>query len=701
MNKRSYAIGLDIGGTFTDFVLLDEGGGVAVHKLLTTPENPAVAALQGIEEIVANAGVRIDEVELVVHSTTLVTNAIIEQRGATTGLITTRGFRDVLEMRDEHRYDIYDLFLTWPDPIVPRERRLTVNERVLRDGRVLIEPEEAEVAAVTRQLQRDGVEAIAVSFLHSYKNPTNEQTVAAMIRRVAPEIPVTLSSDVAPVIREYERTSTAVADAFVRPLADAYLTEMVEGLEQRGFEGRFYLMLSGGGSASVSAARQYPIRLAESGPAAGALAAGLYGQLTRNDPIVSFDMGGTTAKLCLLEDGRPAVVNSLEVARTRRFMRGSGMPLMIPSVELIEIGAGGGSIARIDAMGLMKVGPDSAGADPGPACYGQGGIEPTVTDANLVLGFLDAGYFLGGRMRLDVNAARAAVARLGEQAGMSPLAAAWGVHQVVNENMAQAARMHLQEKNWDPRKVTMVAFGGAGPAHAATIARLLGTHRIVFPLGAGATSALGCLAAPLSFQYTQSRVAVLEELDWADINALYADMEERGRAALADAGVLADEVELVREADLRIYGQIHEITTQVMPGELGAHSIPSLRRTFAEAYRRAYSRYNEEALVEAVNWKLTARGPSRRVELRIPAGDGAEHAIKGSRPAYLREAGDLVETTVYDRYLLTPGTRLDGPAIVEERETTVVLPSGSTGSVDEYGDLVVELGGQATRGGWS
>jgi N-methylhydantoinase A/oxoprolinase/acetone carboxylase beta subunit len=639
-------------------------------------------------------------VELVVHSTTLVTNALIQQRGATTGLITTRGFRDILEMRDEHRYDIYDLFLTWPDPIVPRERRLTVNERITRDGTVLIEPQEAEVAEVTRQLQKDGVEAIAVSLLHSYKNPVNEQKVASMIRRVAPDIPVTLSSDVAPVIREYERTSTAVADAFVRPLANAYLTEMVEGLEQRGFTGRFYLMLSGGGSASLASARQYPIRLAESGPAAGALAAGLYGQLTRNDPIVSFDMGGTTAKLCLLEDGRPAVVNSVEVARTRRFMRGSGMPLMIPSVELIEIGAGGGSIARIDAMGLLKVGPDSAGAEPGPAAYGQGGTEPTVTDANLILGYLDAGYFLGGRMRLDVNAARAALGRLGDKAGMSPLAAAWGVHQVVNENMAQAARMHLQEKNWDPRKVTMVAFGGAGPAHAAPIARLLGTQRLVFPLGAGATSALGCLAAPLSFQFTRSRVSVLEELDWADINALYADMEERGRAALADASVPADQVELVREADLRIYGQIHEITMPVIGGELGPRSIPSLRQAFSEAYRRNYSRYSEDALVEAVNWKLTARGPSRRVELRIPSGDGATpDAVKGRRPAYLRDAGDLVETVVYDRYLLTPGVTLNGPAIVEERETTVILPSGSTGTVDEFGNLIVELEGPTVRRG--
>lgn len=693
MVAPSYAIGLDIGGTFTDLVLLDERGGVAVHKLLTTPEDPARAALQGIEELNAAASVRIGEVELLVHSTTLVTNALTQGLGAKTGLITTRGFRDILEMRDEHRYDIYDLFLSWPDPIVPRDRRLTVNERVTRDGDVLIAPTESEVVEVVQQLVADGVEAIAISFLHSYKNPVHEQKVREITRRIAPHIPVTLSSEVAPVIREYERTSTAVADACIKPLANAYLTEMVDGLERRGFTGRFYLMLSGGGSASVASARQYPIRLVESGPAAGALAAGLYGQLTKNDPVLSFDMGGTTAKICMLQDGRPSVVNTLEVARTRRFMRGSGMPLVIPSVELIEIGAGGGSIARIDAMGLLKVGPDSAGAEPGPVCYGLGATEPTVTDANLVLGYLDPGYFLGGRMRLDLDAARAAVGRLGEKAGMSPLAAAWGVHQVVNENMAQAARMHLQEKNLDPRKVTMVAFGGAGPAHAAAIGRLLGTRRLIFPLGAGATSALGCLVAPLSFQFTHSLVSVLEELDWAEVNALYSDMEARAYAALAEAGVPKAKVELVREADLRIYGQIHEITTAVVVGELTARNIPALRQSFGAAYRRVYSRFNEEALVEAVNWKLTARGPSRQVELHIPQREKPRDALKGQRPAYLAGAGAHVEMPVYDRYLFVPGSTVKGPAIIEERETTVILPAGSTSVVDEYGDLIVELAG--------
>lgn len=691
MSRGPYAIGLDIGGTFTDLVLLDSAGGTKVHKLLTTPENPARAALEGVAELLSESGVRIDDVDLVVHSTTLVTNALTQQRGATTGLIGTRGFRDILEMRNEHRYDIYDLFLEWPPPLVPRERRLTVDERITRDGTILVEPDEAEIQRVVQRLEAENVEAIAVCLLHSYKNPANEQRVAEVVRRLAPHIPVTLSSDVAPVIREYERTSTAVADAYVRPLTDAYLAEMAGGLEKLGFGGNLYLMLSGGGSASVASARQHPIRLTESGPAAGALAAGLYGKLTDSDPVVSFDMGGTTAKLCLLTDGRPAVVNTLEVARTRRFKRGSGMPVVIPSVELIEIGAGGGSIARLDAMGLLKVGPDSAGAAPGPVCYGQGGTEPTVTDANLLLGFLDPEYFLGGRLALDVESTRAAFARLGEQAGLSAIETAWGVHQVVNENMAQAARMHLQERNVDPRKVSMIAFGGAGPAHATAIARLLGTSRIVFPLGAGATSALGCLVAPLSFQFTRSSVSVLEELDWDGVNTVYADMAERGYAALAEAGASREQVEIVREADLRVYGQLHELTVPVPGGVLTAATTDALKASFAAAYRQMYSRYDDGFLIESVNWKLTARGPSRQVTLHVPGGDTDAHALKKHRDVFLPEKGGHAPVPVYDRYLLAVGQEIQGPAIVEERETTVNLPVGSFAVVDQFGDLVVEL----------
>jgi N-methylhydantoinase A/oxoprolinase/acetone carboxylase beta subunit len=691
MTRGPYAIGLDIGGTFTDLVLVDHDGAMRVHKLLTTPANPAAAALRGVNELLTQADVPIGGVDLLVHSTTLVTNALTEQRGARTGLIGTHGFRDLLEMRNEHRYDIYDLFLEWPPPLVPRERRVTVVERVLRDGTVMISPEESDITSAVEHLKVEGVEAIAISLLHSYRNPINERRVAEVVRRLVPDIPVTISFDVAPIIREYERTSTAVADAYVRPLTSAYLTQMQEGLADLGFTGSLLLMLSGGGSASIESARQNPIRMVESGPAAGALAAGHYGKMTGADPLISFDMGGTTAKICLVMDGRPAIVNTLEIARTRRFNRGSGIPVVSPSVELIEIGAGGGSIARLDAMGLLKVGPHSAGADPGPVCYGLGGTEPTVTDANLMLGLLDPEYFLGGRLRLDVTATRRAFQQLGAKAGMTAIEAAWGVHRVVNENMAQAARMHLQERNVDPRKLSMIAFGGAGPAHAASIAALLGTSRLVFPLGAGATSALGCLVAPLSFQFVRSSLAVLGETDWRAVNALFDDMTQSGYAALADAGADRSSVRIMRQADVRVYGQQRELTIPVVSGPLVPKSIPGLTAAFAEVYRQVYGRYDLNFLLEVVNWKLNAVGPSRHVVLRASTDAKPGGAVKKYRPVFLPTERRLVDTPVYDRYLLATGEQITGPAIVEEREATVSLPLGSTATIDSFGDLILEL----------
>jgi N-methylhydantoinase A/oxoprolinase/acetone carboxylase beta subunit len=693
VSDRKFAIGLDIGGTFTDFVLLDEQGGIRLHKLLTTPDDPARAAIQGLGEILSHSGVSIDQVELLVHSTTLVTNTIIQENGTPTGLLTTKGFRDVLEMRLEHRYDIYDLFLKWPNPLVPRHRRLPIDERVTVDGQVLAEPRRDDVDGAVDRLVADGVKSIAVSFLHSYKYPQHEQRVAGWVRERHPELLVTLSSEVAPVFREYERTSTAVADAYVRPLAHAYIQRMEDGLRALGYKGHFYLMLSGGGSASAATARKHPIRLVESGPAAGALAAALYGRLTHNDPILAFDMGGTTAKSCAIEGARPAVVNVLEVARAQRFKPGSGMPLVVPSVELLEIGAGGGSIARVDPLGLLKVGPDSAGAAPGPACYGRGGQQPTVTDANLLLGYLDEHYFLGGEMPLDRRAAEHVVGALGDRMQMSATQAAWGIHEVVNENMAQAARMHALEKNWDPRRMTLVAFGGAGPAHAGAISKLLGIKRIILPLGAGATSALGCLAAPLSFQFTQSLPVILGEFDWSEIRTLYGDLEARGRAALREAGVEPEHVRFDRACDARIYGQIQEMTVAVPSGDLSDASVSLLRESFGEAYRRLYSRYDPQSVIEVINWKVTAFGPTRPVELRSPAAANGTRrsAHKGTRPAYFADARGFTPTPVYDRYLLEPGSTVEGPAIIEEREATAVMQPGMTGRVDEYRNLIVEV----------
>ena len=688
-----YAIGIDIGGTFTDLVALDEQGGVKVHKILTTSGDPSRGALQGAGELIAREGLRIEQLDLVVHSTTLVTNALIQQHGARTGLLTTRGFRDVLEMRDEHRYDVYDLFLKWPLPLVPRNRRLPITERVTRDGLVLAEPQEQEVVAAVDTLIEDGVEVVAISFLHSYRYPGHEAKVAEIIRRCRPALTVTVSSDVAPVIGEYERTSTTVADAYVRPLVQEYLTRMEKGLGDMGFAGRFFLMLSQGGFGSVASARRQPIRLVESGPAAGALAAAQCGRVTSSDPILSFDMGGTTAKVCVIAGGKPTMVSAIEVARSQRFKKGSGMPLLTPSVELLEIGAGGGSIARRDLLGLLKVGPESAGADPGPVCYGRGGSLPTVTDANLVLGYLDPDYFLGGRMRLDLAGARAALTKLGAELGMSATETAWGVHQVVNEHMAQAARTHVIESNWDPRSMTIVAFGGAGPAHAAAIARLIGARRIIYPLGAGATSALGCLAAPPSFELVRSLPSALEVVDWDAVNALLTEMGSSGHAALAEVGVPAEQVELVREVEARIEGQVHELTIPVPDGTLSHGSRDPLRESFARAYRRLYSRFDPQAVLEVITWKVTARGPARSARLQ-PAAAGTQDqaaALKGHRPAYFGDAREYLSVPVHDRYLLGPGSRVRGPAIVEEHEATVVMPPHTQAVVDAYGNLCLEL----------
>ncbi len=682
------AVGVDIGGTFTDFVMLDAEGQMQVHKVLTTPEDPARGALAGLRELLDRARIGARAVELLVHSTTLVTNSIIERKGATTALLCTRGFRDVLEMRREQRYDLYDLFLVWPEPLVPRDLRLPITERMTRDGVSLAAPDEDEVRAVLEEALSLGARSVAVSFLHSYANPSHERAVGDVVRRLHPELSVTLSSSAAPVLGEYERTSTAVADAYVAPPVRAYLGRMKQELDALGFQGRFLMMLSSGAAAAVTTAVAQPIRLVESGPAAGAAAAALVGTLAHADPVLSFDMGGTTAKVCLIEGGVPLVVNELEVARAHRLRRGSGLPLLVPSVELIEIGAGGGSIARVDATGILRVGPESAGARPGPASYGQGGKEPTVTDANLVLGYLDAGHFLGGEMRLDVAAAREAVSALGSRLGLTTERTAAAMYEVVNDSMSEAARMHLIERNWDPRKVTLVAFGGAGPAHAASIAHNLGVSRVIFPRGAGATSALGSLVAPLSFQHTQSLPSRLRDTDWPRANAILVELADRGRAALSDAGVDMQDVELVYEADMHLRGQVFEITVPVPGTTLDDSAAAQIRSAFGAIYRRLYSRHDPTAELEIVNWKVTARAPRRAISF----GGGGEpkgDALKGARLIY--SAGGFVSAKVYDRYRLTSGMSFEGPAIVEEREATVVIPAGGRVVVDEHRNLVLDL----------
>lgn len=698
-SPRRYRFGVDIGGTFTDLVMVDESGGVMlVGKTLTTPRDPSVGVLTGLTKMLAEHGLSAREIGVAVHATTLITNAIIERKGAKTALVTTEGFRDVLEIGRELRYDLYDLFLEMPKPLVPRQLRMEVRERVRKDGRVSIPLDRAQVERVVQELADQGVESIAVCFLHSYINDEHELAVERQIREKHPGMFVSVSSRVAREIREYERTSTTVANAYVQPLADLYLDRLAGKMEGIGFGGSLYMMLSNGGIASLRSARELPIRLVESGPAAGALVGGFYGRLVGERNVLAFDMGGTTAKACMVEDGQPMTTYSFEAARVHRFRRGSGLPLKVPAIELMEIGAGGGSIAHLDRMGLLKVGPESAGAEPGPACYGRGGADPTVTDADLLLGYLNPDYFLGGEMRLDLEAARRAIReKVAGPLNVGEVEAAWGIHEIVNENMAGAARVHIAEKGRDPRKFVLVATGGAGPVHAYRVARKLQLRKIVCPLGAGVASTIGLLVAPPKVDLVHAYVARLGEIDWEKLRGIYREMEARAVATLREVGVARSEVSLLRMADMRYVGQGYEVVAAVPEGELGPERLAEMRESFEEAYRTLYERTLPTVEVEALNWRLFAYGPGTEAEgiaagLRrrvAAAGDGPP--LKGHRPIYLGELGRFEAAAVYDRYRLKPGGSYRGPAVVEERESTVVVGPDARFSVDDYQNLIVEM----------
>ncbi len=693
---RGLRIGIDIGGTFTDLLLVDaEAGTTVVGKTLTTPDDPSRAVRTGLEQLLREAGRAPAEIGQIVHGTTLVTNALIERKGARTALLTTQGFRDAVEIGREHRYDLYDLFLDLPKPLVPRYLRFEVNERILSDGSVFIPLDTSQVEELARRLAGDGIEAVAVCFLHSYLNPSHERLAGAILANVAPSLVVSLSSDVAPEIREYERASTTIANVYVRPLVARYLERIHQELREIGAHAALLIMLSSGGICTVETAARYPIRLVESGPAAGALAAAHFGRLTGRPSLLSFDMGGTTAKSCLIDNGQPTVATEFEVSRVYRFKKGSGLPVRVPSIELIEIGAGGGSIARVDSLGLLKVGPESAGADPGPACYGLGGKEPTVTDADLVLGYLDPEFFLGGRMRLDVSAAREAIARLGQRLDLDGIATAWGIHQVVNEQMASAARIHAIEQGKDPRSYPVFAFGGAGPVHAYRVAEILHSPEVIIPLGAGIASTLGFLVAPLAFDFVRTYAGRLDELNWSEVAARYQEMEAEGLAMLRSAGVTTEAITITRTAELRYAGQGHQVTVGVPPGPIGPDTRRQLEDRFEQEYRRLYGRTAPGNPIETVNWRIVAAAPSPSVSLTIgqrSAGNGRLGAAqKGERAIYLPEVRDFRPVPVYDRYAFTPGMGFSGPAVIEERESTAVIGPGAWVEVDHLLNLVIRM----------
>jgi N-methylhydantoinase A len=685
-------VAVDIGGTFTDLVLLEGGRATATAKTPTTPDDPSVGVETGVLRLLSEHPA--ETIGEMVHGTTLVANALIERKGVTTGLITTRGFRDVLEIGREQRYDLYDLGLEMPAPLAPRRRRWEVTERILADGTVDTPLDEDGLRSVVREAGESGVEAIAVCLLHGYRHAQHERRAAEVIAEELPGMPVSLSCDVAPELGEYVRTSTTVANAYVLPIVDRYLETLERRLAEQGVRAPLHVMLSSGGLASVETARRFPIRLCESGPAAGVLSAAFWGGKVTAEPLLAFDMGGTTAKACLVEGGEPLVSREHEIARMYRFTKGSGLPVREPVIDLIEIGAGGGSIARVGAFGLPVVGPDSAAGVPGPACYGLGGTEPTVTDADLLLGYLDAEHFLGGEMRLDAGAARAAIGGIAAALGLSVEEAAAGVHRVVNENMAGAARMHAIERGRDISRCTLVATGGAGPVHAWGVARSLGVRTLVFPPLAGVASAFGMLTAARAFDFVRSMPSPLADVRWDEVTSAIAELSAEGERILARAGARAP-VTRTLAADVRHRGQGDAITV-VLGAELGPDPARQVEDAFEAAYVSLYERRPPGVEAEVLSWRLRMSGPAPAIAAAQQADGAGAHprgAPAGRRPIWSPEEGGMVDADVVWRAALAAGDVVRGPAVVQEAESTVVIGPAGTGRLAECGALVVTIDG--------
>jgi N-methylhydantoinase A len=690
-------VGVDIGGTFTDMCVLDDDGIVAVGKTLTTHAEPAAGVESVLRETLTEHRLDPADVTGVVHGTTLVTNALIERRGARTALVTTDGFRDVVEMRREHRYELYDLDLRLPAPLAPRWLRFGVTERMLADGTVHTPLDEDQLRRLARELADHEVEAVAVCFLHSHVNPAHEQAARAVIRDAAPGLRVALSAEVNPEIREFERASTTLANVYVQGLVEDYLADLRDRVHGLGIGPEPRIMLSHGGVATIDTARRFPIRMLESGPAGGALGAVAFGRSAGREDQLAFDMGGTTAKVCLIEDGRPLVSHVFEVDRLKRLRAGSGLPVRAPVIDMIEIGAGGGSVARVDALRLVTVGPDSAGSDPGPVSYGLGGTACTVTDADLVLGYLDPDHFLGGRMTLDAAAAADAVrTQVAEPMGIGLAQAAWGIHATVNENMANAARVHAIERGRDPAGLPVFVQGGNGPLHGPGVARALGCSTLVVPPAAGVLSALGFLSAALSIDLVRSRhteLAAVEERRAADT---FAEMEAEAAGVLLDSGVPADEIVHTRTLDMRFVGQGSEV--EVVVPEVGTSWRDEVRRRFAEQYEERFGTLAPaDVEVEVLTWRVTSRGPRPDARLVLPAAGPDGDSLVGTRQAWFPETDGYVDAAVHDRRLLAPGAVVEGPALVQEPESTLVLPPGTSCSVEKDGSLLVDLAGAAQR----
>jgi len=696
--EKSYALAVDIGGTFTDIVLRRSDGQVWVDKVLTTHRDLLQGFSQGLDSVLHKAGVEPAQVDdVVVHATTVVTNALIERKGPKTALLTTEGFRDVLYIRDEYRYDMYDPQIEFPPPLVPHELTFGVAERTRADGTVTRAVDPAQIKALAATLRDLGVVSVAVCFLSAYRNPQNEQAAGAALREVVPELYVSLSSEVSPQIREYPRTSTTVINAYTAPIAGPYLARMAELLRARGFVHAPMVMLSNGGVIGVAIAGSFPVRMIESGPAAGALAASYYADTLGLDRLLAFDMGGTTAKACLIEDGKPFVSGFFEVDRKYRFKAGSGYPLTIPSVDMIEIGAGGGSIATCDALKLLKVGPQSAGSMPGPVCYGNGGQDICVTDADLALGLLDADHFLGGEMRLDLATMRERLAALSADLGVAPADAAAGIYRIVGETMASAARAHAVDRGVDYRGIPLLAFGGAGPLHACYVAELLGSTTVIVPPNASVLSAFGMLVTPVRYDLVRGALGKLEAMDWTIAEGMFNDMVSAGTQALEDAGVAGKDVRFSFGGDLRYYGQAHEVTVTFDGDPRESRDVVRMRESFERTYEAQYGLRLPDNDVEVVNWRVTCTGPSilRGASPTLAATRGAPSR---TRSVHLGSGGRRdVRYAVYERNALAAGQEIAGPAIIEERETTTVILPGWSARIDRTGCIIAERGAAQDR----
>jgi N-methylhydantoinase A len=676
-------LGVDIGGTFTD-AALEVGEQRVTAKILTTSRAPEDGVLAALRAVTAAARIEPRAVGLIIHGTTLATNALIERKGAKTALLTTEGFRDVLEIRHENRFEQYDVNIDLPPPLVPRRLRVPVRERIDAQGNVLVPLDAESLARAIEVLAAQQVEAVAVGFLHSFTNPDHERRVGDAIARALPHVALTLSCEVSPEMREYERFSTACANAYIQPLLGRYLARLEGELARAGYDCPLLLMTSGGGITSLETAIRFPVRLVESGPAGGAIFGACIARQHGLDQVLSFDMGGTTAKICLVDKAQPQTARAFEVARIYRFLKGSGLPLRIPVIEMVEIGAGGGSIARLDTLGRIVVGPDSAGSEPGPACYARGGEEPTVTDADVILGRIDPATFSGGKMRLDVAGARQAVAPIGEALKLATEHAALGISEIVDENMANAARVHAIESGKDLRQRTLIAFGGAAPLHAVRLAEKLGISRVLVPANAGVGSAVGLLRAPVAYEIVRGRLMQLASFDAASANRLFAEMRSEAEA-IVRRGAPAAALAVQRSAFMRYRGQGHEIPVGLPDRDFTAADRATLAELFEAAYRRLYSRAIPGVEIEILSWVVAVSAPAEG-RLAAPTPERPSTAEPRSHhPVFDPDTGAFQEVPVYWRGDLSPGARIAGPAVIAEDETSTVVSPLFDARIDRFG----------------